>query len=126
MFKRRPYRDSCKRIRGVVCAVEIEDSGTSFPGDENACACVPKLISENYARIQSSLGRPCEVDSGSAKHAYALSARSEVFYKLMACPVGIVCADTECVLVYRYERGIERLSSAHPKPLTIGIRAVVV
>src|SRR5437763_1524855 len=89
MFKRRPYRDSCGRICGVVCAVEVEDSGTSFAGDENDCACVPKLISDNYACIQSSLGRPCEVDSRSSKHAYALSARSEVFYKLMACPVGI-------------------------------------
>src|SRR5581483_6547223 len=122
MFKRRSYRDSCGRICGVVCAVEVEDSGTGFAGDENACTCVPKLISDNYACIQSTLGRPCEVDSGSAKHAYALSTGSEVFYKLTAHPVGIVCADTECVLVDRYERSIERLSSAHPKPLTIDIR----
>jgi hypothetical protein len=35
----------------VVRAMKVEDSGTSFPSDENARACVPWLISEHNACI---------------------------------------------------------------------------
>ena len=63
----------------------------------------------------------CEIDSRSAKHANTLSAGSKVFNEPATHSVHEFCADTECVLIYRYECGVECLSSAHVESLTIGV-----
>ena len=105
----------------MVRAVKVEDSGTGFSGNENARACVPGLISENYACIESALSGPCKVNSRSTEHAYALSARSKVVNESTACLVRGFCAGTEGVLVYRYECGVECSSSAHVESLTVGV-----
>jgi hypothetical protein len=121
MFERRAHRDSCGGIWSVVRAVKVEDSGTGLSGDENARAGVPGLISENYACIQSALSGPCKINSRSTEHAYALSMRSKVVNESTACLVRGFCAGAEGVLVYRYECGVERLSSAHVESLTVGV-----
>src|SRR5437588_5088458 len=121
MFERRAHRDSCGGVCGGVRAVKVKDSGTRFSGDEDARASVPGLISENYACIQSTLSGPCKVNSRSTEHPYALSMRSKVVNESTACLVRGFCVGTEGVLVYRYECGVERLSSAHVEPLTVGV-----
>ena len=108
----------------MVRAVKVEDSGTRFSGDENARACVPGLISKNYARIQSTLSGPCKINSRSSKHTYALSTISKVVNEATACLVHAFCAGTEGVLVYRYECGVERLSSAHVESLTVSVGTI--
>ena len=108
----------------MICTVKVEDSGTSFPSDENTRACVPRLISEHDACIESTVSSPCEVNSRRAKHANALSVRGEVFHESTTYLVHAFCTGAECVLVYRYECGIECLSCTHVESLTIDVGAM--
>jgi hypothetical protein len=68
---------------------------------------------------------PREVNGRRAKHTNTLSTRSEVSYKSMTYSVCRLHASTERVLVYRYERSIKRLSSAHVEPLTISVGSIL-